>query len=136
MKKEIQLVLPPNIAFNEQLLKQDIGESLGLKESDTFFIKPLKRSIDARSRNIKINLKVEVIINEPIIDEVLVMDYKDVSSSKHTITIIGAGPACTSLPRSNTTGFIPNSKQRNAAYKPAGPAPIIVMVCLDDDTSL
>ena len=93
MKKEIQLVLPPNIAFNEQLLKQDIGESLGLKESDTFFVKPLKRSIDARSRNIKINLKVEVIINEPVIDEVLVMDYKDVSSSKHTITIIGAGPA-------------------------------------------
>jgi uncharacterized FAD-dependent dehydrogenase len=93
MKKEIQLVLPPNIAFNEQLLKQDIGESLGLKESDTFFVKPLKRSIDARSRNIKINLKVEVIINEPVIDEAVVMNYKDVSSSKHTITIIGAGPA-------------------------------------------
>ncbi len=93
MKKEIQLVLPPNIAFNEQLLKQDIGESLGLKESDTFFVKPLKRSIDARSRNIKINLKVEVIINEPVIDEPIVMNYKEVSSSKQTITIIGSGPA-------------------------------------------
>lgn len=93
MKKEIQLVLPPNIAFNEQLLKQEVGEGLGLKESDTFFIKPLKRSIDARSHNIKINLKVEVIINEPVIDEAIAMDYKDVSTSKHVITIIGAGPA-------------------------------------------
>jgi uncharacterized FAD-dependent dehydrogenase len=93
MKKEIQLVLPPNIAFNEQLLKQEVGEGLGFKESDTFFVKPLRRSIDARSRNIKINLKVEVIINEPVIDEAIVMDYKDVSASKHVITIIGAGPA-------------------------------------------
>ena len=93
MKKEIQLVLPPNIAFNEQLLKQEIKEALGLKDSDTFSINPLKRSIDARSRNIKINLKVEVIINEPVIDGIITMNYQEVSSSKNTITIIGSGPA-------------------------------------------
>ena len=44
--------------------------------------------------------------------------------------------AFTSLPRSNTTGLIPISKQRNAAYKPAGPAPIIVIVFEEEETSL
>jgi uncharacterized protein len=93
MKKELQLVLAPHIAFNEQLLKQEIAEGLGLTTNDTFSVKPLKRSIDARSRNIKINLKVEVIINEPVVEERIVMNYKEVASAKNTITIIGAGPA-------------------------------------------
>lgn len=93
MIKEIQLVLAPHIAFNEQLLKEEIAEGLGLSPNDTFSVKPLRRSIDARSRNIKINLKVEVTINEPVVEDRILMDYKDVSSSKHTITIIGAGPA-------------------------------------------
>ncbi len=93
MKKELQLVLAPHIAFNEQLLKQEVGEGLGLKSNDMFSVKPLRRSIDARSRNIKINLKVEVVINEPFVEERIVINYKDVSSSKNTITIIGAGPA-------------------------------------------
>lgn len=93
MKKELNLVLAPHIAFNEQLLKQEVAEQLGLKPSDTFHVKPLRRSIDARSRNIKINLKVGVWINEPISDDSLNIKYRDVSGASKSITIIGAGPA-------------------------------------------
>ena len=93
MKKELNLAVAPYIAYNEQLLKQEVADQLSLKESDFLYIKTLKRSIDARSRNIKINLKIGVWVNEPITDLDLNINYKDVSSSKKEITIIGAGPA-------------------------------------------
>lgn len=93
MKKELQLAIAPNIAFNEVLLKEEVASNLSLKPTDTFFIRPLRRSIDARSRNIKVNLKVAVWINEPPEPETLSIEYKNVSDSKHQITIIGAGPA-------------------------------------------
>ena len=93
MKKELNLAVAAHIAYDEQLLKQEVAEHLSLKSSDTFFIKPLRRSIDARSRNIKVNLKLAVWINEPIVDEDINIQYHDVNQSKHTITIIGAGPA-------------------------------------------
>ena len=93
MKKELQLSIAAHIAFDEQLLKQEIAEQLSLKPTDTFYIKPLRRSIDARSRNIKVNLKVAVWINEPVSDEEIVIQYHDVSNAQKSITIIGAGPA-------------------------------------------
>lgn len=93
MKKELNLVVAPQIAYDEQLLKQEVAEHLSLKSTDTFFIKLLRRSIDARSRNIKINLKIGVWVNEPVDVEELNINYNHVGSSKNTITIIGAGPA-------------------------------------------
>ena len=93
MKKELNLAIAAHIAYDEQLLKQEVAEQLSLKSTDTFFIKPLRRSIDARSRNIKVNLKLVVWINEPVTDDDLGIKYHDVSSSQKTITIIGAGPA-------------------------------------------
>ena len=58
MKKELNLAIPAHLAYNEQLLKQEVANQLSLKSTDLFFIKPLKRSIDARSRNIKVNLNL------------------------------------------------------------------------------
>jgi hypothetical protein len=93
MKKSIQLQLPPKVAYNEQLLKEEIREQLSLKSSEQFFIQPAKRSIDARGRNIKINLTVDVYINENIPAFNYDPEYKIVSNTSSTITIIGAGPA-------------------------------------------
>ncbi|MBC7696080.1 MAG: FAD-binding protein [Burkholderiales bacterium] len=93
MIKEINLAVAAHIAYDEQLLKQEIAEHLALKPTDNFLIKPLRRSIDARSRNIKVNLKLVVWINEPVTEDDLGIYYKEVSNSKSSITIIGAGPA-------------------------------------------
>ncbi len=93
MKKELQLAIAPHIAYNPALLKQEVAEQLGLKDTDSFFVKPLRRSIDARSRSIKINLKVAVYVNEPLVQNDLTIKYLNVNQSKKTITIIGAGPA-------------------------------------------
>lgn len=53
----------------------------------------LKRSIDARQKAVKINLKVAVYYNEEYNEQPLALpDYKDVSNAKEVI-VIGAGPA-------------------------------------------
>lgn len=93
MKKELQLFIPAYVAFNEPLLKEEVALQLSLKPSDTFSIQLLRRSIDARSKIIKANVKLAVYINEPVLPNNFEMNYKEVADSKHTITIIGAGPA-------------------------------------------
>src|ERR1700741_484139 len=92
MITEIQLTAAPHVAYNENLLKQQIAEELSLKPDQHFSILPLKRSIDARSRSIKVNLKVRVFIDEPVQEEIIKPDYKAVSPGKKVV-IIGAGPA-------------------------------------------
>jgi len=93
MKKTLQLQLPAKVAFTEQLLKEELSQQLSLDPNDQFYIKPLKRSIDARSRNIKANLTVEIYINEIPENFHYNPGYKDVSSASQHTTIIGAGPA-------------------------------------------
>lgn len=93
MKKELQLFIPAYIAFNESLLKEEVASELSLKPSDSFSIKLLRRSIDARSKIIKANVKLAVYINEPVLPDNFEINYKEVADAKHVITIIGAGPA-------------------------------------------
>lgn len=92
MIKEINLVTSPKVAFTETLLKEFVSEELGLNKTDNFSIQLEKRSIDARNRNIKINLRLKVYINEAIPKNLILMEYKPVNENK-TVHIIGAGPA-------------------------------------------
>ncbi len=92
MIKELQLAVEPRVAFNENLLKQRVCEELSLDAHQALHIEPLRRSIDARSRNIKINLKVKAYINENFVAENIKPIYQNVENKKQVI-IIGAGPA-------------------------------------------
>lgn len=66
---------------------------LDVKPSEISGIKILRKSIDARKRNIMFNYKVEVYINESVPENSdYTFDYKDVSNAK-PIHIIGFGPA-------------------------------------------
>lgn len=93
MKKTLELTLPPDIAYDEQHLHQYLLSHLLIKDAHHFHVRLLKRSIDARSRNIKVNLQVEVYVDE--LSEPLLQynyTYQDVSKAKQVI-IVGAGPA-------------------------------------------
>ena len=93
MKHELQLVLSPEEAANEDVIKSIAAQQLHTSATAITFIKILKRSIDARSRNIKINLKIEVYINEPApVSPSYKINYPDVTHKKPVI-IVGAGPA-------------------------------------------
>ena len=66
MKNELNLVLSPEEAANESVIKSIAAQQLHIPESNITFVKILKRSIDARSRNIKINLRIDVYVNEQV----------------------------------------------------------------------
>jgi len=93
MQTKVQLKVSPQTAVNEQLLKEEVKQQLQLKENSTLFIKILKRSIDARSRKIEINLTVLAAIDEALPLENIELNYNDVSASAKTCHIIGSGPA-------------------------------------------
>ncbi len=93
MKKIVQLSLPPNIAFVDDQLKASLKSTLGLHESDEILLKIKKRSIDARSRDIKVNLEAEIYINEePSKNLEFDRNYPNITNAKKII-IVGAGPA-------------------------------------------
>ena len=93
MQTIIQLQVSPQTALNEALLKEEVMQQLALKEDDLLIIKILKRSVDARGRNIKINLALLAFVNEPLLSEKITVNYLNVSESKKTCHIIGAGSA-------------------------------------------
>lgn len=93
MQTKLQLKVSPQIAVNEQLLKEEVIQQLQLKQNSNLFVKVLKRSIDARSRSIEINLTVLAVVDEEFNEEKIELHYLDVTSAKKTCHIIGSGPA-------------------------------------------
>lgn len=93
MKYEINLVVSPADAVDEQILKNLAAKQLAIPSGTITFLKTLKRSIDARSRNIKINLRIEVYTGQstPLATNYK-LNYPDVSQKK-TVIVVGAGPA-------------------------------------------
>ena len=93
MQKEFQIQVTPEIAHNPELLNAFLSTEYGILKKDLQHVEILKRSIDARQKLIKINLKVAVYINEdPILTPPELPKYEDVSKAQEVI-IIGAGPA-------------------------------------------
>lgn len=93
MIKELQLVVLPEQAANEQALKQVVSRETGDRIDEITAIRVLKRSIDARQRIIRVNLKLRVFIREtPSEQEFPTREYRDVSSARPVI-VVGAGPA-------------------------------------------
>ena len=93
MPRELQIQVPPEVAAQEALLTAHIAKLMQVKPDEVRHVAIIKRSIDARQKAIKINLKVKVYWNEAYTESKMQLpDYKDVSNSAEVI-IIGAGPA-------------------------------------------
>jgi uncharacterized protein len=94
MPREIQLQVAPEVAANESLLKEHIAKLVPVSVKEIEHIIPVKRSIDARQKAIKINYKVNVFFKgeDFVPQKIEFPDYKNVSHAQEVI-IIGAGPA-------------------------------------------
>lgn len=94
MPQELQLQVSPEIAANENLLNEYVAKTVRVSTKLVHKVVILKRSIDARQKAIKVNLKVSVyLIDEKYIEQKTELpNYKNVSNSREVI-IIGAGPA-------------------------------------------
>ncbi len=92
MTNEYQIRVLPEVAAQQEKLKQYLAEEYGLRLKEIMGMRILKRSIDARQRTIFVNLKVRVYVNElPGDDEFVYTHYPDVSQCP-TVIVVGAGP--------------------------------------------
>lgn len=88
-----ELILQPEEAFNEELFQSTLYQKLGLKEDGDIFVKPIKRSIDARAKNVIVRVMCEIYpAKEKIPFITYSKDYPNVRNARPVI-VIGAGPA-------------------------------------------
>ena len=93
MINTLQIQVLPEVASNPDMLKTNIAKQLDIPNPEIKHIEILKRSIDARQKTTKINLKVAVYIKEEFVQRVEDFpEYQDVNG-KDEVIIIGAGPA-------------------------------------------
>ncbi len=93
MIKELQLRVNLIEEKKDDILLFKASKKLGVAKNEITAVKVLRKSIDARKKDIIFNYKVAVYINENISEKSnYIFEYKDVSTAKE-IHIIGFGPA-------------------------------------------
>lgn len=93
MHKTIEVQLSPQEAFDESQFKHILSHKLHIPEDGPLIINPIKRSVDARSKNVSVKVLVELIPareGKPTIT--YQKNYPDVSKADPVI-IVGSGPA-------------------------------------------
>lgn len=94
MPKELLIQVAPEVAANDFLLKDHLAKMIRVSMNEMQHISILKRSIDARQKAIKINLKLMIFFQGESFTEqkIELPNYPNVSNQKEVI-VIGAGPA-------------------------------------------
>ena len=94
MPKELLIQVSPETAASGVLLKDHVAQLIRSSVAEIAHIEILKRSIDARQKAIKINLKIHIFFSgEKILENKIELpDYPNVSNQQPVI-VVGAGPA-------------------------------------------
>jgi len=93
MHKTIEVQLSPQEAYDESLFKHVLSDKLNLPEDSRLVINPIRRSVDARSKNVSVKVLVELIPAEEDHPTITYQKkYPDVSKADPVI-IVGSGPA-------------------------------------------
>lgn len=94
MQKKISFQLLPDEAASDHSIKEWIANLCGVSPDEVNGFRLQKRSIDARSRQVKINLTLTAFINEPV-EQYLPANihFPALKQNAKTVLIIGAGPA-------------------------------------------
>ncbi|TDE53911.1 NAD(P)/FAD-dependent oxidoreductase [Flavobacterium sp. GT3P67] len=94
MPQELLLQVSPEIAANDLLLKNYLSKQIKVSVNEIQHVSILKRSVDARQKAIKINLKVVIYFKgEPFQEQKIQLpDYGNVATAQEVI-VVGAGPA-------------------------------------------
>ena len=94
MPRELLIQVSPEMENNESLLYQHVAKLVDTSVSDLQKIAVLKRSIDARQKTIKFNLKLTIYFKDEVFTEskIELPNYPNVSN-KQEVIVVGAGPA-------------------------------------------
>jgi len=92
MIKELQVRVVPQVACSEQNIADYVSRELAIDRRTIKHVRVLKRSIDARQRQVMVNLTLRVYVNEEPTDEAYQRtEYPDVTRGKKVI-VVGEGP--------------------------------------------
>ncbi|MFA5804481.1 MAG: FAD-binding protein [Melioribacteraceae bacterium] len=92
MKKEIELIIPPEFVNDYFYQKYLAAKELKLNVEEISAVQVIRRSVDARSKNPIYRAKAIVYLNEDLIDIYSPIDFKLVKANKKVL-IVGMGPA-------------------------------------------
>jgi len=93
MQFEINLVLTPEQAFHPDHFLSIASKKLNITASDISSYRILHKSVDARQRNILVNLKLQILTGgEKVINPIEPFHSKNVTN-KQEVLIVGSGPA-------------------------------------------
>lgn len=88
-----QYVLSPDIALDDSKLEHYLRKTFKISDTSSFYFRTLKQSIDARKKEVKINLEVEISLDKPFENSPFtVFEYKK-REFKNSLIIVGSGPA-------------------------------------------
>jgi uncharacterized FAD-dependent dehydrogenase len=94
MQKQVSLKLTPAEAADDIAIRQYLAKSLAIDEEDVTGFHRIRQSIDARGRQVWINLSLQTFVDEPIQPRAVVpVHFGDVSHARKSVVVIGAGPA-------------------------------------------
>lgn len=88
----VPLVLSPKLAADAKFYTSLAARKLGMPEGDVALVRVVKRSIDARQRQPKVNMVLEVYVDSEPLPAPVHFDYPSVSG-RPEVVIVGAGPA-------------------------------------------
>ncbi|MBX2894251.1 MAG: FAD-binding protein [Cyclobacteriaceae bacterium] len=92
MNQIVELQLSPQEAFDESLFTDALYKKLSLSHDGEQKVIPIKRSIDARGKNVLVRVQVEIVKAGKTDRLKNQIEYKDVTHAPQVI-IVGAGPA-------------------------------------------
>ena len=93
MQRTLQLTLAPEIALDDDNFRRHIIQKLNLRPGDNPFIRKTRQSIDARSRQVKVNVQAEIYVGEaPPALTSFQLNYPFVGNRPQAL-IVGCGPA-------------------------------------------
>lgn len=95
MITDVDIRVKPAVAASEEKYLKEVSKVSGIKTEEINASRIIRRSIDARQRDVMVNLRVRIATGE---DSVILPDfeksqYLDTSNSTDSVIIVGAGPA-------------------------------------------
>ena len=92
MPKVITLTLSPRQSADVEFYTSLAARQVGVRREDIALVRVIKRSIDARSAPVKVNLSLEIFEDHEPQPAPIHFDYPDVSNSTEVV-VVGSGPA-------------------------------------------
>lgn len=92
MPHAVTLVLTPKQAADAKCYTSLAAQRMGIKETDVALVRVVKRSIDARQRQPKVNLTLEIYVDREPQPAPVCFEYPSVANSSEVI-VVGSGPA-------------------------------------------